>query len=255
MKQHRILVLCVGALASVSVRAQTTTPPAPSTTTTTMTPPASGTAAAAPAAAPAAPAAPAGPTAMTTPSMSGPLAANGNPYHFTAGPLGTWYLTGAISGLGFIQDQHIPGDNSGQVDLDNAQIFLQKTDGVMQGFVQAGWYSLPDLGAGYITSSHIWDDTFGPIPQAFVKIVPNGSFSVEAGKLPTLIGDEYTFSYENMNIFRGLLWNQQVFMDLRVAGLDDRQRGHAGPGRRGEHGHQPHEFVRDPDPAEQRGDL
>ena len=35
------------------------------------------------------------------------------------------------------------------------------------------------------------------------------SFSIEAGKLPTLIGDEYTFTFENMNIERGLLWNQE----------------------------------------------
>ncbi len=30
-----------------------------------------------------------------------------------------------------------------------------------------------------------------------------------AGKLPTLIGAEYTFTFENMNIERGLLWNQE----------------------------------------------
>ena len=33
--------------------------------------------------------------------------------------------------------------------------------------------------------------------------------SILAGKLPTLIGPEYTFSFENMNIQRGLLWNQE----------------------------------------------
>ncbi len=30
-----------------------------------------------------------------------------------------------------------------------------------------------------------------------------------AGRLPTLIGAEYTFSFQNMNIERGLLWNQE----------------------------------------------
>src|SRR2546429_1465967 len=29
------------------------------------------------------------------------------------------------------------------------------------------------------------------------------------GALPTLIGAEYTFTFENMNIERGLLWNQE----------------------------------------------
>jgi len=47
------------------------------------------------------------------------------------------------------------------------------------------------------------------MPQAFIKIAPNDSFSILAGKLPTLIGAEYTFSFENMNIQRGLLWNQE----------------------------------------------
>ncbi len=32
---------------------------------------------------------------------------------------------------------------------------------------------------------------------------------MEVGALPTLIGAEYTFSFENMNIERGLLWNQE----------------------------------------------
>ena len=35
----------------------------------------------------------------------------------------------------------------------------------------------------------------------------NTSFLI--GALPTLIGAEYTFTFENMNIERGLLWNQE----------------------------------------------
>ena len=50
---------------------------------------------------------------------------------------------------------------------------------------------------------------WGWFPQGFVKIVPTDNFSVQAGKLPTLIGAEYTFSFENINIERGLLWNQE----------------------------------------------
>ena len=36
-----------------------------------------------------------------------------------------------------------------------------------------------------------------------------GNFNVEIGALPTLVGAEYTFTFENMNIERGLLWNQE----------------------------------------------
>ncbi len=50
---------------------------------------------------------------------------------------------------------------------------------------------------------------YGIVPQAYIKLQPTAAFSIEGGKLPTLIGDEYTFSYENLNIERGLLWNAE----------------------------------------------
>ena len=100
------------------------------------------------------------------------------------------------------------GKSDTVADISNAQVFLQKVDGEFQFFIQAGAYSLPSLGAGYVTSGTMTTNTYGPLPQAFVKFV-SGNFSIEAGKLPTLCGAEYTFTFENMNIFRGLLWNQE----------------------------------------------
>ena len=47
------------------------------------------------------------------------------------------------------------------------------------------------------------------MPQAFLKLQLTDAFSIEGGKLPTLIGAEYTFDFENFNIERGLLWNQE----------------------------------------------
>ena len=143
------------------------------------------------------------------PAIAGPLSANPNPISFDAGPPGNIYVTGAVSGLAFWQDDHVPGDHESRIDLDNGQVFVQKTDGWLQFFVQAGVYSLPSLGTGYLKTGSTPNATYGVVPQAFVKIVPSDGFSIEAGKLPTLIGDEYTFSFENMNIERGLLWNQE----------------------------------------------
>jgi len=147
--------------------------------------------------------------ALSTPSMSGPLSANPNPISLDAGPLGTIYVDGALSGLGFWQDTHVPGDQEWRADLSNGQVFVQKTDGWLQFYVQAGGYSLPSLGTSYLNVSDTMSDTFGAVPVAYAKIVPTDNFSVEAGKLPTLIGDEYTFTFENMDIERGLLWNQE----------------------------------------------
>lgn len=159
---------------------------------------------------PAKPAEPA-PNAMTTPTMVGPLAANPHPFSFDPGFLGSGpvYVTGAISGLGLVQSNHFPTDHEFVPSLSNAQVFIQKTDGVVQYFVQAGAYTIPALGTPYFNTAKYTNDFYGPVPVGFVKLVPNSNFSVMAGQLPTLIGAEYTFTFENMNIQRGLLWNQE----------------------------------------------
>ena len=45
--------------------------------------------------------------------------------------------------------------------------------------------------------------------MAYLKLVPTKTTSVMIGALPTLMGAEYTFDFQNMNIERGLLWNQE----------------------------------------------
>lgn len=153
--------------------------------------------------------APAAPTAMSTPGMTGPLAANPNPTSFDTGALGTWYVTGAITGLALSQDHRFPGDRKALSDFSSVQVFIQKTSGPLQFFVQVGGYSMPALGTAYLSAHKTIDAFYGAVPQAFVKYAPNDHFSVMAGKLPTMIGAEYTFTFENMNIERGLLWNQE----------------------------------------------
>ena len=156
---------------------------------------------------PAAAAAPTPPTLF--PAFSGSLAANSKPISFDAGPLGSIFVTGIVSGLAQAQNHVVPGDLNTQGDVSNAQIFINKPTGLIQFFAQAGAYSVPDIGVPYLKSSMATDAFYGPFSQWFVKLAPNDSFSIEAGKLPTLIGAEYTFSFENLNIERGLLWNQE----------------------------------------------
>ena len=143
------------------------------------------------------------------PSLSGPLVANANPISFDIPAIGKIYVSGVGSGIARFQDHSVPGDHSSYGDLSNAQVIVQKVDGVFQFYAQAGIYSLPSLGTGYLRATRATDATYSPLPEAFIKIAPNAAFSIEVGKLPTLIGAEYTFTFENMNIDRGLLWNQE----------------------------------------------
>ncbi|MEP6485638.1 MAG: outer membrane beta-barrel protein [Rudaea sp.] len=156
-----------------------------------------------------APATDAVPTAMTTPSMAGPLTANPKPASYEFGAAGTWYVTGAVTGLALSQDNRAPGDRRTLSDLGNGQVFIQKTSGEFQFFVEVGAYSLPSLGTPYLAAHNATSAFYGVVPTAFVKYAPNDSFNIVAGKLPTLVGAENTYTFENMNIERGLLWNQE----------------------------------------------
>jgi hypothetical protein len=155
-------------------------------------------------------AAPAGPTALSTPAMSSTLAANPNPISVDVGFLGKIYFSGQITGLATWQDNAAPGDNGkGKFDFSNAQIEIQKTDGLVQFYVQAGAYTFPSLGTAYVAPGRLTEETYKYVPVAYLKIAPTADFNIEIGKLPTLIGAEYTFTFQNMNIARGLLWNQE----------------------------------------------
>jgi hypothetical protein len=148
------------------------------------------------------------PAPLANPPLTGPLSANATPASFDVGG-SKIDVSGQLTALGFSQSHPIPGDKKSLVDLSNAQIEIQKTDGVFQFYVQAGAYSLPSLGAPYFKSSDIPQETYHYVPTAYVKLVPSANFNIQAGILPTLIGAEYTFTFQNMNIDRGLLWNQE----------------------------------------------
>jgi len=154
------------------------------------------------------PAEPPPPAPLSTPAMTGPLA-NLPPAVFDAGPFGKISANGFLSGMGLVQNNSIPGDKDSQVGLSNGQIFLQKTDGWFQFYLQAGMYNLPSLSVPFLPTDKTVSNLYGPVPVGYVKLQAGKNTSFEIGSLPTLIGAEYTFTFENMNIERGLLWNQE----------------------------------------------
>ncbi|HLI86169.1 MAG TPA: outer membrane beta-barrel protein [Bryobacteraceae bacterium] len=158
--------------------------------------------------APAAAPAPAAPAPLPTPSVTGPLAAL-PPAIFDAGPFGKVAVNGILNGMGMWTGNYAPSDNATNAALSNGQVFLQKTDGVFQFYLQAGAYNIVALGVPFLNTQKTVTDLYGPIPVGFLKLQAGKNTSIEIGELPTLIGAEYTFSFENMNIERGLLWNQE----------------------------------------------
>lgn len=150
---------------------------------------------------------------LSSPSFSGPLQPNPNPVAFDAGPFGKVYVTGQLSGLGMLQNHTATAPNMSNsdalADISNAQVQIQTTDGPLQFYLQAGAYSLPALGTPYMRSEKTFDQLYGPVTVAYAKAIVSQELSISAGALPTLIGAESTFTFQNMNVERGLLWNQE----------------------------------------------
>ncbi len=145
---------------------------------------------------------------LPAPAMAGPLVMPA-PLTIEAGPLGRLELGGVVSGIGMSQGNWAAGGDATHWDLSNGQVFIQKTSGWWQFYLQAGAYNLPALGTRFLSTGRTLSELYGPVPVAYLKLVPRKNLSILVGALPTMIGAEDTFTFENMNIERGLLWNQE----------------------------------------------
>ncbi len=169
--------------------------------------------AAAPASAAAAPAdqtpAPAAaPTPLSTFVLTGPLQWL-PPATFDAGPLGKLSVNGIVTGFSQFQNNPVPGDSSAQATLSNGQIFVQRADGKVQYYIQAGVYTMQALSAPFVDAQTTMKNFYGPVPVAYLKLQAAKNTQFLIGALPTLMGAESTFTYQNFNIERGILWNQE----------------------------------------------
>ncbi len=160
---------------------------------------------------------PSQPAALSFPGMTGPLTLP-PPWVHIAGPAGQWDIGGIVSGSGFLQSNSAASDTAVRAEFSNAQAFVQKPTGLVQFYMQAGAYNFPALGAPLLSTSTVVTRYFGPIPVVYLQLSPSASFSIAAGKLPTLIGGESTFTFQNFSMERGLLWNQtnEVYRGVQV---------------------------------------
>ena len=196
MNMNRILETMTAAAMAMALMASAQTPaPAPET------PPAT-----APAAAPEA--APAAPAPLSTFVLTGPLTWL-PPAVFDAGPFGKLSVNGILTGYALGQNNAITGDDAKQATLSNGEVFIQKADGKVQYYIQAGVYTMPTLGVSFMNAENTVNNFYGPVPVAYLKLPVGKTTQFLIGSLPTLMGAESTFTYQNFNIERGIVWNQE----------------------------------------------
>ena len=160
--------------------------------------------------------------AISTPSYGPTIKAPANPACFTTF-LGDIYVGGAVTGYAYEFSRAqpfsafpLPSDRTDRVDFTNLQAWVQKADGPFQFYVQAGLYSIPTLGIPNYSSFDQTDLLFTPLPVAFGKYQINDEFSVQGGRMFTNIGSELPFTFQNLNITRGLLFAQENIINHGV---------------------------------------
>jgi hypothetical protein len=136
------------------------------------------------------------------------LSLNPAPFSITVPQFGDVELHAIATGMGMSQTNPVAGDFNSIVDLSNAQLIAKKTSGFLQFYLQAGYYSIPSLGTSYQRASSQTQDSFGLLPLASLSIAPSQGWLLTAGKINSFGGNENTFTFQNNNIDRGLLWNQ-----------------------------------------------
>lgn len=144
----------------------------------------------------------------TSIAMGDSLDFGGHNLEFDSALIGNWQFNAALTGLAATQSNASGTNPRNYGDVSNAQAIISKSTGIFQVFAVAGFYSMPDISTNYTRAATQTKNTWGALPIAIATIVPADNFSINIGNLFALGGAEGTFSYENTNIQRGLLWGQ-----------------------------------------------
>jgi hypothetical protein len=131
-------------------------------------------------------------------------------------PIGAINVSGALS-VYIINSNNraVNDDKETRYDVGSAIISLSKSAEPFGFTLIGGAYAVPVVGLALIRTSQ-YTDPFSPIPVAYVEYSPIKGLSIQAGKIPTIIGYESALTYLNNNIQRGLVWNIQPVINNGV---------------------------------------
>ncbi len=131
-------------------------------------------------------------------------------------PIGTINVSGALTVYTIHSNNKIDQDEKKtRYDAGSAIISLSKSAEPFGFTLIGGAYATPVVGVRLLKTSE-YTEPFSPIPVAYLEYSPMKGLSIQAGKLPTIIGYESALTYLNNNIQRGLVWNMQPVINNGV---------------------------------------
>lgn len=141
------------------------------------------------------------PSPTSTSLALGPLSVDGV---FSAFSL----FTNNVNATGSL-DTSTGADLSNRTDISNALLIVNKNSGTLRYGFAAGAYNIPVVGFALNKTIQNGANTslYGALPSVYVEYAPTSNFNLIAGKLATFTGWESTYTYENANIQRGIIWN------------------------------------------------
>ncbi|MEJ5339427.1 MAG: porin [Aquificaceae bacterium] len=128
--------------------------------------------------------------------------------------LGTLNISGALTGY-MLHSNNTSDTKKTRYDVGSALINISKPAEPFGFTLIGGAYATPVVGVGLLKTSDS-TDLFSPLPVAYLEYAPIKGLSLQAGKLPTIIGYESAFTYLNNYVQRGLIWNMQPVINNGV---------------------------------------
>jgi hypothetical protein len=128
-------------------------------------------------------------------------------------------FTSSVNATGAL-DTSTGADLSNRTDVSNALLIVNKSSGMLRYGFAAGAYNIPVLGFALNKTTQTGANTslYGAVPSIYIEYAPTSNFNLEAGKLATFIGQENTYTYENLNIQRGIIWNLETAISRGLRG-------------------------------------
>ncbi|MBC5815244.1 MAG: outer membrane beta-barrel protein [Candidatus Eremiobacteraeota bacterium] len=111
-------------------------------------------------------------------------------------------------------------DTGSRTDYSNIQASVTRNTGLFRFGTIIGEYAFPVVGQAINPTFKAGANTdlFSFVPVAYMQYVPNGAWTFTAGKMAALLGQESNFTYQNVNIQRGLGWNAEPAFTRGVRG-------------------------------------
>lgn len=96
-------------------------------------------------------------------------------------------------------------------DISNALLTINLTSGNLHANATVGTYSFPAVGFPLVPDSAPGanETLYSPLPVAALTYNVNSHLSVAAGKFAALLGQESPFTYQNLNVQRGIAWGME----------------------------------------------